>query len=101
MNHSPKERGTVATVDAVIATKAAIIPAAVGVDIGCGMNAVRTGLTAEQLPDGLYKLRTDIESVVPAGLLQHSMSKAQGSAAHRAGGRWTVGLIASWRSIRR
>jgi RNA-splicing ligase RtcB len=64
---------------------AAIIPAAVGVDIGCGMNAVRTRLTAEQLPDGLYKPRTDIESVVPAGLLQHSMSKEQGSAAHRAG----------------
>jgi tRNA-splicing ligase RtcB (3'-phosphate/5'-hydroxy nucleic acid ligase) len=77
--------GVGATVGAVIATKAAIIPAAVGVDIGCGMNAVRTSLTADALPDGLYKLRMDIESVVPAGLLQHSMSKVQGSAAHRAG----------------
>ena len=46
--------GIGATVGSVIPTRQAIIPAAVGVDIGCGMNAIRTSLTAEQLPDGLH-----------------------------------------------
>lgn len=86
--------GVGATVGSVIATKEAIIPAAVGVDIGCGMNAVRTSLTAGMLPDGLYKLRMDIEAAIPAGLLQHSMSKVQGSAAHRAGRALDGGLDA-------
>jgi tRNA-splicing ligase RtcB (3'-phosphate/5'-hydroxy nucleic acid ligase) len=45
--------GIGATVGSVIPTKAAIIPAAVGVDIGCGMNAVRLTLRADQLPDNL------------------------------------------------
>ena len=45
--------GMGATVGSVIATKGAIVPAAVGVDIGCGMMAVRTSLTARQLPDNL------------------------------------------------
>jgi tRNA-splicing ligase RtcB (3'-phosphate/5'-hydroxy nucleic acid ligase) len=77
--------GIGATVGSVIPTLGAIIPAAVGVDIGCGMNAVRTSLTAEDLPDNLYKLRIDIEAAVPVGLAQHAMSKVQGSAMHRAG----------------
>ncbi len=51
--------GIGATVGSVIPTRGAIIPAAVGVDIGCGMNAVRTSLKAEDLPDNLYKLRID------------------------------------------
>src|SRR5262245_40074848 len=53
--------GKGATVGSVIATKQAIIPAAVGVDIGCGMMAVRTSLRAGQLPDDLHELRTAIE----------------------------------------
>jgi tRNA-splicing ligase RtcB (3'-phosphate/5'-hydroxy nucleic acid ligase) len=77
--------GIGATVGSVIPTLGAIIPAAVGVDIGCGMNAVRTSLKAEDLPDNLYKLRIDIEAAVPVGLAQHAMSKVQGSAMHRAG----------------
>jgi tRNA-splicing ligase RtcB (3'-phosphate/5'-hydroxy nucleic acid ligase) len=77
--------GIGATVGSVIPTRGAIIPAAVGVDIGCGMNAVRTSLKAEDLPDNLYKLRIDIEAAVPVGLAQHAMSKVQGSAMHRAG----------------
>jgi tRNA-splicing ligase RtcB len=59
--------GKGATVGSVIPTKQAIIPAAVGVDIGCGMMAVRTSLTAAQLPDDLHPLRTAIEKAVPHG----------------------------------
>lgn len=59
--------GMGATVGSVIATKGAIIPAAVGVDIGCGMMAQRTTLTASDLPDNLLGLRTAIESRIPHG----------------------------------
>ncbi len=59
--------GKGATVGSVIATTGAIIPAAVGVDIGCGMMAVRTSLGAADLPDGLGGLRTAIEAAVPHG----------------------------------
>jgi tRNA-splicing ligase RtcB len=59
--------GMGATVGSVIATKGAIIPAAVGVDIGCGMMALRTTLTASDLPDNLLGLRTAIEKAIPHG----------------------------------
>jgi tRNA-splicing ligase RtcB len=59
--------GKGATVGSVIATKKAIIPAAVGVDIGCGMMAVRTSLSAKDLPDDLGSLRLAIEAAVPHG----------------------------------
>jgi tRNA-splicing ligase RtcB (3'-phosphate/5'-hydroxy nucleic acid ligase) len=59
--------GLGATVGSVIATKGAIIPAAVGVDIGCGMIAARTNLTAGDLPDNLHRLRSAIEHAVPHG----------------------------------
>lgn len=59
--------GRGATVGSVIPTRGAIIPAAVGVDIGCGMMAVRTSLTAEQLPDSLAPVRSEIERKVPVG----------------------------------
>jgi tRNA-splicing ligase RtcB len=59
--------GIGATVGSVVPTKGAIIPAAVGVDIGCGMVAVRTSLMAEQLPDSLAELRLAIENAVPHG----------------------------------
>ncbi|MEA2488913.1 MAG: hypothetical protein QOH21_705 [Acidobacteriota bacterium] len=59
--------GKGATVGSVIPTTKAIIPAAVGVDIGCGMMAVRTSLTANQLPDNLAPLRSVIERAVPHG----------------------------------
>jgi tRNA-splicing ligase RtcB len=59
--------GMGATVGSVIPTKGAIIPAAVGVDIGCGMMAVRTSLTASDLPDNLFGVRTEIEKRVPHG----------------------------------
>ncbi len=60
--------GRGATVGSVIPTKGAIIPAAVGIDIGCGMMAVETTLRAEQLPDTLAKLRSEIERKAPAGV---------------------------------
>ena len=63
--------GIGATVGSVIPTKGAIIPAAVGVDIGCGMNAVRLSLKAEQLPDSLKPIRTAIEAAVPVGFDMH------------------------------
>lgn len=59
--------GMGATVGSVIATKGAIIPAAVGVDIGCGMAAQRTTLTASDLPDSLHALRSAIEARIPHG----------------------------------
>ncbi len=55
------------TVGTVIATDKAIIPAAVGVDIGCGMNAVRLSLKASDLPDSLLTIRRQIERDVPLG----------------------------------
>lgn len=59
--------GMGATIGSVIATKGAVIPAAVGVDIGCGMMAERTTLTASDLPDDLSALRSSIEAAVPHG----------------------------------
>lgn len=59
--------GRGATVGSVIATKGAIIPAAVGVDLGCGMMAYKTTLMAEDLPDNLFQIRCDMESVIPHG----------------------------------
>ncbi len=56
------------------------IPAAVGVDIGCGMNAVRTSLRAGQLPDSLRTVRLGIEDAVPCGFAQHAASRMRGSA---------------------
>jgi len=64
-------RGIGATVGAVIPTKNAIIPAAVGVDIGCGMMAVRLSLTSAQLPDQLKTLRLAIERAIPIGQRAH------------------------------
>ena len=56
--------GKGATVGSVVPTVGAIVPAAVGVDIGCGMIATRTSLTAQQLPDGLGAIRSDIDVIV-------------------------------------
>ena len=59
--------GIGATVGSVIPTKGAVIPAAVGVDIGCGMMAARTSLVASDLPDNLAAIRSAIEAAVPHG----------------------------------
>ena len=66
--------GIGATVGSVIPTKGAIIPAAVGVDIGCGMVAARTTLTANDLPESLSGIRAEIEDAVPVGQGEHKVS---------------------------
>lgn len=63
--------GIGATVGSVIPTRGAIIPAAVGVDIGCGMNALRLSLTAGELPESLRKVRSAIEAAIPVGFDMH------------------------------
>jgi tRNA-splicing ligase RtcB len=69
--------GIGASVGSVIPTRRAVIPAAVGVDIGCGMNAVRLSLAAGQLPDSLARLRSAIEHTVPVGFDEHGESAAR------------------------
>lgn len=69
--------GKGATVGSVIPTKSAIIPSAVGVDIGCGMNALRLSIKAEQLPDNLKPARLAIEKHVPVGFEKHKQIMAK------------------------
>ncbi len=71
--------GKGATVGSVIPTKNAIIPAAVGVDIGCGMNAIRLSIKASDLPDNLRGLRLAIEEAIPVGFNMHKTDKARQS----------------------
>jgi tRNA-splicing ligase RtcB (3'-phosphate/5'-hydroxy nucleic acid ligase) len=63
--------GVGATVGAVIGMRGAVSPAAVGVDIGCGMGAMRTSLTASDLPESLSTLRSAIERAIPVGFAAH------------------------------
>src|SRR5689334_10645471 len=74
--------GKGATVGSVIATQGAIIPAAVGVDIGCGMMAVQTSLKAVDLPESLTTLRGRIERAVPHGMVSVAGRASKGA--------WTV-----------
>ena len=71
--------GIGATVGSVIPTYKAIIPAAVGVDIGCGMMAAKTTLRAEDLPDNLGPLRSAIEKAVPHGMSPRRHGRDKGS----------------------
>ena len=71
--------GIGATVGSVIPTLKAIIPAAVGVDIGCGMMAAKTTLRAEDLPDNLGPLRSAIEQAVPHGSAPKHRGRDPGS----------------------
>lgn len=88
--------GMGATIGSVIPTKGAIIPAAVGVDLGCGMIATRTSLRASDLPDSLAKIRNDIERAVP-----HGRSKSRGRKRDK-GSWWEVPEVVGqrWRSLR-
>lgn len=74
--------GKGSTIGSVIPTKGAIIPAAVGVDIGCGMNALRTNLTAADLPENLAELRHAIETAVPHGRTSHRGRRDEGAWEH-------------------
>lgn len=71
--------GIGATVGSVIPTLGAIIPAAVGVDLGCGMDAIRTSLKANQLPDNLKEIRSAIEAAVPHGRTDNGGANDRGA----------------------
>lgn len=71
--------GIGATIGSVIPTINAIIPAAVGVDIGCGMNAVRLSINADKLPNNLRKVRLALEKEIPVGLNMHKTDRAKNS----------------------
>jgi tRNA-splicing ligase RtcB len=71
--------GIGATVGSVIPTRGAIIPAAVGVDIGCGMNALRLSLKASDLPESLRRVRSAIEAAIPVGFDMHKRDPVQRS----------------------
>src|SRR6187402_2163991 len=63
--------GVGATIGTVIGSTSAICPSAVGVDIGCGVNAVKTSLKRDDVDDILHKLRLAFESAVPVGFNSH------------------------------
>ena len=75
--------GMGATIGSVVPTSGAIIPAAVGVDIGCGMMAVQTSLTAADLPDNLSNLRGEIEHKVPHGRTDNGGRNDRGAWSNR------------------
>ncbi|MFF6807633.1 RtcB family protein [Streptomyces sp. NPDC012616] len=80
--------GKGATVGSVIAMSGAVCPAAVGVDIGCGMSAVKTSLTANDLPGDLSRLRSKIEQAVPVGRGMHDDPVDPGQFHGLAAGGW-------------
>ncbi|MBC7274802.1 MAG: RtcB family protein [Streptomyces sp.] len=80
--------GKGATVGSVIAMRGAVCPAAVGVDIGCGMSAVRTSLTANDLPGDLSRLRSRIEQAIPVGRGMHDSPVEPGRLHGFATGGW-------------
>lgn len=75
--------GCGSTIGSVIVTKGAIIPAAVGVDIGCGMMAVKTNLRGSDLPDNLLGIRTAIEAAVPHGRTDNGGTNDKGAFGER------------------
>ncbi|GEO01317.1 RNA-splicing ligase RtcB [Novosphingobium sediminis] len=83
--------GIGATVGSVIPTKGAVIPAAVGVDIGCGMMAARTSLMAHDLPDNLEGVRAAIEQAVP-----HGRSVGRGQRDHGSWGAPPPAIVEAW-----
>ena len=88
--------GKGSTIGSVIPTLGAIIPAAVGVDIGCGMMAAKTTLTAADLPDSLGPLRAAIEKAVPHGMTPKHRGRDQGSWGEVAG----AAVDAGWATLK-
>ncbi|GGL34970.1 RtcB family protein [Nocardia jinanensis] len=88
--------GKGATVGSVIAMRDAVAPAAVGVDIGCGMESVRTDLTAADLPDDLRSLRSAIEAAVPVGFAAHQHPVSVNKLAPGPSGVATTTLRTGW-----
>ena len=94
--------GMGATIGSVIPTLGAIIPAAVGVDIGCGMCAARTTLVASDLPDNLKPMRLAIEAAVPHGRTSGRSRRDKGSwgdVPRRVGNLWSAHLEAGFRAL--
>ncbi|QYC44895.1 RNA-splicing ligase RtcB [Nonomuraea coxensis DSM 45129] len=87
--------GKGATVGSVIAMREAVSPAAVGVDIGCGMSAVKTSYTAARLPDNLAYLRGKLEQAVPVGFAHHKRPVDPG----KIFGMRTAGWAEFWKSF--
>lgn len=71
--------GKGSTIGSVIITKKVILPATVGVDLGCGVNAIRTSLTASDLPESVDGLRSEIERAVPHGRTNNGQSGDRGA----------------------
>ena len=95
--------GIGATIGSVIPTKGAIIPAAVGVDIGCGMMALQTTLNARDLPDNLRNIRNAIEKAVPHGRTNHGAKGDRGAwhdIPEASAGVWASSLKPVYDSIR-
>ncbi len=93
--------GLGATIGSVIPTRGAIIPAAVGVDIGCGMMAVRLNLTSHDLPDNAHGIRTAIEKAVPHGRTDNGGKNDRGAWSelpNRHAKRW-AGLVSRYEKI--
>lgn len=90
--------GKGSTIGSVIPTVSAIIPAAVGVDLGCGMMAVKTSLKAEQLPDDLHPIRIAIERAVPVGFAGWNQLKADHPAKKPVEDAWSK-LLPGWQEI--
>ena len=88
--------GIGATVGSVIPTHKAIIPAAVGVDIGCGMVAAQLSLLADRLPGNLGLLRSAIEARVPVGFAKHDARDIREQGVKR----WRLVMSSCWKSIR-
>ena len=88
--------GIGATVGSVVPTEGAIIPAAVGVDIGCGMMALQTSLAASQLPDSLRHLRTELEKAVPHGRTDNGGRNDRG-----AWSKLPTEVASAWRKLHR
>jgi tRNA-splicing ligase RtcB (3'-phosphate/5'-hydroxy nucleic acid ligase) len=80
--------GRRSTIGTVLPTKKAIIPAAVGVDLGCGMIALRTNLNANDLPDNLSALRAKIEAAIPVGSHPRLKLGQWNEIPHYIAGRW-------------
>ncbi len=86
--------GKGSTIGSIIPTKGAIIPAAVGVDIGCGMMAVETSLLASDLPDHLHQLRELIEKAVPHGRSNNRGRRDKGTWEHP-----PEAIVAIWKNV--
>jgi tRNA-splicing ligase RtcB len=86
--------GIGATVGSVIPTRGAVIPAAVGVDIGCGMMAARTSLVASDLPDNLEGVRSAIEQAVP-----HGREVGRGKRDNGSWGSPPVPIVEAWATL--